>query len=340
MDLQDTQRAGEQAPSAYPGYPTSGYAPASAGVSAGTGIGAASAAIARGPVRWGSVALFLVLTFGGTWAIWGASMAAGIPLGVYALVGMFIPALMATVVRLVRHEGFADAGLRLGRRGQRGAWRYYLAAYLGVPLMLLVGLGITLVVGYQHWNLAANIDAAARTIANTPGANLPSGMTAQQFAPLLILLEAISAFSLALPINMIATFGEEFGWRGFLLVRLAPLGGPTAAVLTGILWGLWHAPLILFVGYNYPGHPVLGVLMMVVFTVCLGVFEAWLRFRSGSIWPCVLAHAAINAQAGLVLLALTTGNSLVQAPLGVLGLIPMALVAVALLWSGRLAAAR
>jgi len=43
---------------------------------------------------------------------------------------------------------------------------------------------------------------------------------------------------------MIFTFGEEFGWRGYLLPRLAPLGGISAAIITGVIWGLWHTPVI------------------------------------------------------------------------------------------------
>ena len=44
--------------------------------------------------------------------------------------------------------------------------------------------------------------------------------------------------------QMIFTFGEEFGWRGYLLPRLAPLGGISAAIITGVIWGLWHTPVI------------------------------------------------------------------------------------------------
>src|SRR5262249_40903260 len=125
-------------------------------------------------------------------------------------------------------------------------------------------------------------------------------------------------------------------WRGYLLPRLAPLGGGRAAILTGIVWGLWHAPIIVTKEYNYPGHPWLGALAMVLFTTVLGVVFAWLRFRSGSVWPPALAHAALNAQAGFGLLVLTPSpNSLIGAPTGLLGMAPIAALAVYLLASGR-----
>jgi hypothetical protein len=58
------------------------------------------------------------------------------------------------------------------------------------------------------------------------------------------------------------------------------MGGVTAAIITGVIWALWHAPLILLDGYDYPGHPGSGVGMMVIFTTATGVIFAWLRFRS------------------------------------------------------------
>ena len=135
---------------------------------------------------------------------------------------------------------------------------------------------------------------------------------------------------------MIFTFGEEFGWRGYLLPKLAPLGGVWAAIITGIIWGLWHAPLIVLDGYNYPGNPPLGVLMMVVFTTALGVIFAWFRFRSGSVWPSTLSHAAFNAQAGFGVLFLSPGNPLLRPPIGLIGLAPMIVFAIWLIVTGRL----
>jgi uncharacterized protein len=72
-----------------------------------------------------------------------------------------------------------------------------------------------------------------------------------------------------------------------------------------------------------------------IFTTTLSVIFAWLRFRSGSVWPSTLAHAAINAQVGFGLLLLSTGNALVRPPIGILGLIPTIAFAVWLIVTGR-----
>jgi membrane protease YdiL (CAAX protease family) len=215
----------------------------------------------------------------------------------------------------------------------------YLAAYLIPPILIAAGIGLALVTGIQHWAFAENLQASARVITDTlarNGQGLPSGYSAQQLALFNVLLSTVLAFTLAILINMIFTFGEEFGWRGYLLPRLSPLGGIYAAIITGVIWGLWHAPVIVLDGYNYPGHPWLGLGMMVIFTVSLSMIFAWLRFRSGSIWPSTLAHAAINAQAGFGLLLLSHVDSLLGVPLGIIGLIPMIALAIWLAATGRL----
>jgi membrane protease YdiL (CAAX protease family) len=302
---------------------------------------AASTTPATSHVEWSGVALFLGLAFGLSWAIWLGLGALGVAFVLRTAIGMFGPAAAAALVRgPLRHEGFADAGLRLVGKGHpRGGWMY-LAAYVTPPVLIAAGIGLSLLIGYQHWTdpiaalqhmLTSQLAAVHRS--------LPRRITLPQLARITLVAQLAAALTVGLAINMLFTFGEEFGWRGYLLPRLAPLGGPWAAVLTGLIWGLWHAPLIVLSGYNFPGHPWLGISGMVVFTVALGVVFAWLRFRSGSIWPSTLAHAAINAQAGIALLVLAPArDSLLRPPVGLIGVIPFAVLAIALVISGRVRA--
>jgi membrane protease YdiL (CAAX protease family) len=293
----------------------------------------------RVPVNWTGIALFILLTFGLSWTIWLGLGAVGVPFTIRIAIGMFGPAMAATIVRLVRHEGFADAGLRLAAKGRKGVVRIYIAAYVLPPVLLAAGIGLALLTGVQHWAFSDNLHVLARTLTaqmQSLGRALPSGVSADQLALITIFAETVLAFTLAIPFNMIFTFGEEFGWRGYLLPRLSPLGGVQAAIITGVVWGLWHAPLIILNGFNYPGHLWLGVLMMVIFTVALSMIFAWLRFRSGSVWPSTLAHAAINAQAGFAILFLSRADSLLGAPVGLVGLIPMIAFAIWLAVTGRL----
>ncbi len=291
-------------------------------------------------VAWTGIVLFLVVTFALSWGIWLGLRVVGLPFTIRTAIGMFGPALSAVLVRLVRREGFADAGVGLVGKGRQGAGWMYLAAYVTIPLLIFAGIGFALLTTYQHWNLAGYIHGEAGAITKAlaqQGQKIPRGYTAPELATISIIASTVLAFTVAIPFNMIFTFGEEFGWRGYLLPRLAPLGGVPAALITGVFWGLWHAPLIFLDGYNYPGHPVLGILMMVVFTTAISVVFAWLRFRSGSVWPSTMAHAELNAQAGFGIIFLSKGDSLIRAPIGILGLVPMIGFALWLALTGRLA---
>ena len=81
--------------------------------------------------------------------------------------------------------------------------------------------------------------------------------------------------------------------EGFLLVRLLPLGRWRAALIYGALWGLWHAPIIVG-GYNYPGYPVLGVIMMCALTNAFALTPTALRLRHDSVLLTSFFHANIN----------------------------------------------
>jgi membrane protease YdiL (CAAX protease family) len=88
--------------------------------------------------------------------------------------------------------------------------------------------------------------------------------------------------------------GEEIGWRGYMLTRLVDSGLPAPICISGIIWGLWHIPLIL--GGEYTSVPVsiLSITVFVIDIAALGYIFAWLRLSSGSIWPCVWAHSLWN----------------------------------------------
>lgn len=121
-----------------------------------------------------------------------------------------------------------------------------------------------------------------------------------------------------LTINGLFAFGEEYGWRGYLWDRLRPRGRMGTIGLVGALWGLWHAPLVVAVGLNYPDDRIAGVAVMTGFTVAASWPLDELRRATGSpVGPAVF-HGAINGAAG-VLLLLVGGDRIWAAPAGILG---------------------
>jgi membrane protease YdiL (CAAX protease family) len=85
-----------------------------------------------------------------------------------------------------------------------------------------------------------------------------------------------------------------------------PLGQWKAILISGTIWGVWHAPAIVQ-GHNYPGYPILGIFMMIVFCVLLGTILAWLYFNTRSPWVAALAHGSVNAVAGLPIMFMKPG---------------------------------
>jgi membrane protease YdiL (CAAX protease family) len=89
--------------------------------------------------------------------------------------------------------------------------------------------------------------------------------------------------------------GEEIGWRGYMLTRLVDSGIKAPILISGLVWGLWHAPLILSGQYASGPHPILSVCLFLAGIVAAGYVFAWLRLSSGSIWPCIWGHSTWNA---------------------------------------------
>lgn len=254
----------------------------------------------RKPLLW-----FLAITFAISWILFLTPLALpetiapdvrqGAIVGLWALAmwGPGIGAILATVA--IARQPFRT--LALNRLGPK---RYYLWAWFLPPLLSIVAGVFTLLLGFGR--LDTEFTLMRDALAQTPGAqNIPPG--------LIVGAQIAAALTLAPFINVIFALGEELGWRGFLLPRLLPLGQWQAILLSGVIWGLWHAPAVAQ-GLNYPGYPVLGIFMMTIFTILLGCIFSWLYLNTRSTWAPALAHGSVNASAGLSVLFLQPGVNL------------------------------
>ena len=109
-------------------------------------------------------------------------------------------------------------------------------------------------------------------------------------------------------LGLIVSFGEEYGWRGFLQSELTKLGRIRGVFLVGVIWGIWHWPII-WMGYNYPGQPLLGSLFMVAYCVILAYFLAYAVFKSKGVWTAAYLHALNNQTWSFFVIALVTPTS-------------------------------
>lgn len=128
--------------------------------------------------------------------------------------------------------------------------------------------------------------------------------------------------------------GEEIGWRGYILTRLVASGIPTPILVSGIVWGLWHTPLILSGQYASGPHPVLSTCLFLVDVVAAGFTFGWLRISSRSVWPAIWAHGVWNSVIQGAFDASTAGYSVWVGESGILTSLMTVLFAVVLyrLW--------
>lgn len=280
---------------------------------------------AAGRVPWGAVILYAVVAIGLAWLVtlplWlGDGLASPLFLPLTAVM-MYTPTVAALVAVFFV--------LRPARR----------ARYLGLVPFRPVGRKIALillwplfwlVVGFGAFALAAALGWTEADWALTGLAqSLPDGTS--------VTLAVVITF-VVLPVNVIvatvAAFGEELGWRGFLTTALSPLGFWPSALITGILWGVWHAPIILL-GYNYMRPDFTGVLLMCGFTLFVGALLQWSRYWTDNVWPAVVGHGALNAAVPVTLMFATPATDpATGTALGVPGWILMGAAVLILLVSG------
>lgn len=141
----------------------------------------------------------------------------------------------------------------------------------------------------------------------------------------LIVTTIISGLFAGATVNALFAFGEEYGWRNYLVAALRENKFVFAAIFIGIVWGIWHFPLILL-GHNYPQHSVAGVFMMVIFCVLASFVELYFVLKAKSVYPAAIFHGTINAVAGLNVLLIKGGNDLLNGACGLSGFIVITIV--------------
>lgn len=115
------------------------------------------------------------------------------------------------------------------------------------------------------------------------------------FVIIFVVLQSIIA---GCTLNAAFAFGEEYGWRKYLVEALKDKSFAVAALFIGFVWGIWHFPMILM-GHNYGEHNIAGIFMMIAFCIILGVLELYIVIKTRSVVAAAVLHGTINAIAGL-----------------------------------------
>ncbi len=186
---------------------------------------------------------------------------------------MLAPALAVLLTRFITKEGFKDSYLAHNFKDNA---KYYIASVL-VPLFNSI-LGMILM-----WLFLLN-DKAFSDVFTLKYIG--------EIIPFLLLQLATSL--IVIP----HTFGEEWGWRGYLMPKLLKIMNKSAAIIVGgIIWGLWHAPFTI-IGHNFttkiPGFPFSGIALMCLFCIVANVMMTFITERTKSIYPTCFIHGITN----------------------------------------------
>ncbi len=158
-------------------------------------------------------------------------------------------------------------------------------------------------------------------------------------SPILLVLTGVERVLLAPLLAILIFFGEEYGWRGYLQSELFKLGRVRGALLVGLIWGAWHWPLILM-GVNYPGHPLLGLLLMTLYSTANAVILSYAVLKSGSVLLAAYLHGFIDQIINfIVALGFRPNDPAFSFGIGIYGIAFLALIALIILrdqiWRGR-----
>lgn len=245
---------------------------------------------------------------------------------------MFIPALGVVLTRMITKEGFRGKDLYFSIH-LKDDLKYYGIVWPLFAVLILAGAILYFLIFPAQYD--ENMGYAAALL----NAQLETPMTVKEIRQVMIMQIAVGVVFAPFA-NIINCLGEEWGWRGYLLPKLLKQFKVVPAVLiSGMIWGIWHAPLIVLghnYGTGYPGFPIMGILAMCVFCVVIGTILSYVTIKTNSCVPAILGHSMINgfATTGIYFTSLKNPYNvfLGPAPTGIIGGAGFIALAAYLLW--------
>ena len=240
----------------------------------------------------------------------------------FVALGMLFPVICHVLTRVITKEGFRFSGENNSYFGiylKDGKWKYFLFACL-VP--------------WLYMELSNLIE-----LAMCPSMYDPEYYISLDIEKRMLFLMPVYAIVTGF-VGSFAAFGEEGGWRGYMMPKLLKITGrKRALIIGGVIWGLWHAPLTC-IGHNfgtdYPGFPYLGIVCMCIFCTLMGVLLTFITEKSGSVWPAAIMHAVNNSNPSILGGFMNPDNKTTDLPIGMIAMC-IALLAVAIpvmiIWS-------
>ncbi|MFC4721244.1 CPBP family intramembrane glutamic endopeptidase [Geojedonia litorea] len=248
--------------------------------------------------KYNPIGIFLSITFALSaifYALIIYSGKVGGGAGYYAMGLMWCPGIAALITMKMLKRKVADLGWAWGKT------RYQLKSYLIPFLYALIAYLIVWSFGFG----AFYNEATVTWIKSSFGlGDHGDGIAMLLYVLLVGTFGVISSMSSAL--------GEEIGWRGILVPELYKSQGFTkTSLITGVIWGVWHLPVLLFADYNSGTPAWYGMLCFMLLVVSISFVYTWFRMKSGSLWTAVILHGSHNLFVQSIFTPLTkdTGNT-------------------------------
>lgn len=203
------------------------------------------------------IGVFTFLTLGLSWVVEWYIIKGGTILSSTMMLLMFIPALVGIFCSWYFNNGFRDLALH------SAIPKYWILAYAvpaAVPLVIFI---ISLVLGVGEFHV--EFGKVLRLLV---------------FMPLLGVL-----------ITAVTHSASELGWRGYLQTHVTLSKIPAPYLFVGLIWSAWLWPLVAFSDYTGTKVPLLSVFTFTLTMTAFSIFLGWLRDRSRSVLPVMLAYA-------------------------------------------------
>lgn len=220
---------------------------------------------------------------------------------------MWIPGAVALVMERKTSPGRVREALAM--RFQRSGWWWM--AWLVSPLMVMLSVAVAIMLPEHAWTQDPAV-VVAQLGPIVPPDKVEATIEQLRSLPIpLVWIQLFQGMTAGGLFTALFALGEEIGWRGFLDRAASRHGWGfwKSSLVIGAFWGFWHWPIILQ-GHNYPAHPVLGVLLMILFCMGLAPCFTFVTRMTGSVFAAALAHGMINATAGLPMISVTGGSDL------------------------------
>ncbi len=268
--------------------------------------------------------LFLILIFmisfsvAGIYKLLGGTGTGTIGFTLLGAAYMFVPTICVLIVEKRVHKEKIKTRLLLSFKLNR----WFFVAWLFMPVVAFTTLGISLLFPGVSYNpeMTGLLDRLGTLLPPSEIENAKQSLQALPISYLWIVL--IQGLFAGITINGLFAFGEELGWRGFLLRQFQHTSFIKASLVIGFIWGIWHAPLILM-GHNYPQHPQIGVFMMVAWCILLTPFHLYITIKAKSVIAAAILHGTMNATATIPIMSIAGGNELTSGITGLAGFIAL-----------------